>query len=127
MRISGWSLYVFSSDLLLSLYDRVDIILDRHQPLWLGRLGIGRPDLQELVSMGRLRLVLPFSAEKYLMPELLDAVSEADPDALILSRQLARARLRAARRITSSVRSPDRKSTRLNSSHQCESRMPSSA
>lgn len=74
---------------LLTLYDRIDIMPNRHEPSWPEKLGISTSQLQELVSLGRVRLILPFSTERYQRPELLDAVVEADPAALILSRQLA--------------------------------------
>ncbi len=73
---------------LLTLYDRVDIIPDRNDPRWLSRLKINREDLVQLVSMGRCRLVLPFSSG-LCRTDVLEAVAEIDPGGVVLSRQLA--------------------------------------
>ncbi|MGN8083303.1 hypothetical protein [Variovorax sp. 22077] len=74
---------------LLTLYERVSLIPDPSDPLWLKRHGIELADLQELVMAGRCRLILPFSITRY-EPKLLAAVAEVDHDALVLSRSLAR-------------------------------------
>lgn len=74
---------------LLTLYERINLIPDHTDSHWLRRHGIGLAELQELVALGRCRLVLPFSADRY-SPELLAVVAEVDSDALILSRSLAK-------------------------------------
>src|SRR3546814_10084965 len=61
-------------------------------------------------------------------PQLTALITAADAGSLDV--RTARARLaeaRADRDATAGARLPDRKSTRLNSSHYCASRMPSSA
>jgi len=74
---------------LLTLFDRIDLMPSWPEPDWLQRLEMSEGIVQELVSMGRLRLVLPYSAETYMQPKLLEAVNEVNPDAIILSRRLA--------------------------------------
>lgn len=74
---------------LLTLYDRVNLIPNHSDPYWLKRHGVELPDLQELVALGRCRLILPYSVTRY-PPKLIQMVAEVDRDALVLSRSLAR-------------------------------------
>lgn len=74
---------------LLTLYERVNLIPDHSDPSWMQRHGIGMVDLQELIGLGRCKIILPFSAARYA-PALLEAVAEVDREALVLSRSLAR-------------------------------------
>ena len=55
---------------------------------WLEKHLLPLADLQELVRLKRLRLILPYSADRY-PPEMLEALYEADPALLMLSRDLA--------------------------------------
>ncbi len=73
---------------LLTLYDRIDVIPDKNDPNWMGRHKVTVKDFQELVRLGRCRLVIPYSANQcdaYLM----DALCDVDPSSIILSRSLA--------------------------------------
>jgi hypothetical protein len=73
---------------LLTIYDRVDIMPERADLGWLEKHLLRLADLQELVRLKRLRLILPYSADRY-PPEMLEALYEADPASLVLSRNLA--------------------------------------
>jgi hypothetical protein len=72
---------------LLTIYDVVHVIPTENTE-WLDRHRVSLDELEELVSMGRLRLVLPNAIERY--PEnLITAVADVDASALTLSRSLA--------------------------------------
>lgn len=73
---------------LLTIYDRIDIIPARDNPNWLVDHRLSVPELLELVSLGRCRVVLPYSAE-LCRPDLLDGIAELNPSAVVLSRDLA--------------------------------------
>lgn len=72
---------------LLTLYDVVNVIPSDSMD-WLRRHQLTINDAEELVSMGRLRLVLPNRIEHY-PPGLISAVASVDDSALTLSRSLA--------------------------------------
>ncbi|WP_186161634.1 hypothetical protein [Burkholderia gladioli] len=72
---------------LLTLYDVVNVIPSDNMD-WLQRHQLTIDDAEELVSMGRLRLVLPNRVEQY-PSGLLSAVASVDHSALTLSRTLA--------------------------------------
>lgn len=72
---------------LLTIYDVVHVIPSENTE-WMERHRLSMEELEELVSMGRLRLVLPSAIEQY--PEhLITAVAGVDASALTLSRALA--------------------------------------
>ena len=73
---------------LLTLYDRVDIMPERHGFEWSSKHQIPLPDLQELVRLKRVRLILPYSVADY-PTALLEAVAEVDRSSIVLSRALA--------------------------------------
>ncbi len=74
---------------LLTLYERVNLIPDHGDLSWMARHGIDMADLQEMIELGRCRIILPLSAARYA-PTLLDAVAEVDREGLVLSRSLAK-------------------------------------
>jgi hypothetical protein len=73
---------------LLTIYDRVDILPQRHHLDWSSKHQVPLPDLQELVRLKRVRIILPYSAMDYPLA-LLEAVAEVDRSAIVLSRALA--------------------------------------
>lgn len=73
---------------LLTIYDRVDIMPERHSFEWSSKHQVSLPDLQELVRLKRVRIILPYSAADY-PPRLLEAVAEVDRSSIVLSRALA--------------------------------------
>ena len=73
---------------LLTIYERVDIMPDRHSFDWCSKHQVPLPDLQELVRLKRVRIILPYSAADY-PPTLIEAVAEVDRSAVVLSRALA--------------------------------------
>lgn len=72
---------------LLTLYDVVNVIPSANLD-WLQRHQLTIADVEELVSMGRMRLILPSRIEQY-PSSLLSAAARVDPSALTLSRALA--------------------------------------
>jgi hypothetical protein len=73
---------------LLTIYDRVDILPDVNGLDWTNKHNVSIREIQDLTSLGRIRLILPYSCEHY-PSVLIDAVSEVNSDAIILSRSLA--------------------------------------
>jgi hypothetical protein len=73
---------------LLTIYDRVDIMPERHSFEWSSKHQIPLPDLQELVRLKRVRIILPYSVADY-PSTLLEAVVEVDRSSIVLSRALA--------------------------------------
>ena len=73
---------------LLTIYDRVDIMPERHGFEWSSKHQIPLPDLQELVRLKRVRIILPYSVADY-PSTLLEAVAEVDRSSIVLSRALA--------------------------------------
>ena len=73
---------------LLTIYERVDIVPDRHRFEWSSKHQVPLRDLQELVHLKRIRIILPYSAVDY-PPTLVEAVAEVDRSAIVLSRALA--------------------------------------
>lgn len=73
---------------LLTIYDRVDIMPERHSFEWSSKHQIPLPDLQELVRLKRVRIILPYSVADY-PSTLLEAVAEVDRSSIVLSRALA--------------------------------------
>lgn len=76
---------------LLTLYDRVNILPPTRGVGGRGaleRFSLSEPDFQELVRLGRVRLVLPYSVEHY-DARLIEAAFNAHPDAVVMSRGLA--------------------------------------
>lgn len=73
---------------LLTIYDRVDIMPERHSFEWSTKHQISLPDLQELVRLKRVRIILPYSVVNY-PSTLLEAVAEVDRSSIVLSRSLA--------------------------------------
>ena len=73
---------------LLTIYERVDIIPERHSFEWSLKHQVPLPDLQELVRLKRVRIVLPYSPVEY-PSTLIEAVAEVDRSAIVLSRALA--------------------------------------
>ena len=73
---------------LLTIYDRVDIIPERHNFEWSLKHQVPLPDLQELVRLKRVRIILPYSAVEY-PSTLIEAVAEVDRSAIVLSRAIA--------------------------------------
>lgn len=72
---------------LLCIYDVVHIIPTQTID-WLDRHLVTVKELEELVAVGRVRLVLPHSLQRY-PSQLIDAVASVDSSALTLSRALA--------------------------------------
>ncbi len=72
---------------LLCIHDVVNIMPEIESDNWLSRHQLTLDDLQSLVSLGRLRLVLPYSL-KYYPEKIISAAAEANPEAIILSRTL---------------------------------------
>lgn len=72
---------------LLTLYDVINVIPSDNMD-WMQRHQLTIDDAQQLVSMGRLRLVLPNRVEQY-PSGLLSAIASVDRSALTLSRTLA--------------------------------------
>ena len=73
---------------LLTIYDRIDILPERHGFAWSSKHQVPLPDLQELVRLKRVRLVLPYSLADY-PSHLVEAVAEVDRSSIVLSRALA--------------------------------------
>ena len=73
---------------LLTIYERVDLIPERHSFEWSLKHQIPLRDLQELVRLKRVRNILPYSAVEY-PSTLIEAVAEVDRSAIVLSRALA--------------------------------------
>ena len=73
---------------LLTIYERVDILPERYSFEWSSKHRVPLPDLQELVSLKRVRIILPYSAAEY-PTTLIEAVAEVDRSAIVLSRALA--------------------------------------
>ena len=73
---------------LLTIYERVDIIPERHSFEWSLKHQVPLPDLQELVRLKRVRIILPYSAVEY-PSTLIEAVAEVDRSAIVLSRAIA--------------------------------------
>jgi hypothetical protein len=73
---------------LLTVYERVDIIPERHGFDWSLKHQVPLPDLQELVRLKRVRIILPNSAVEY-PSTLIEAVAEVDRSAIVLSRAMA--------------------------------------
>jgi hypothetical protein len=73
---------------LLTIYDCVDIIPKKMDQSWLSKHNLTVSAIQELVSIGRLRVILPYSAHQY-PSSLIESVADVDPSSLILSRSLA--------------------------------------
>ena len=73
---------------LLTIYERVDIMPERHSLEWSLKHQVPLPDLQELVRLKRVRIILPYSAVEY-PSTLIEAVAEVDRSAIVLSRALA--------------------------------------
>ena len=73
---------------LLTIYERVDIIPERHTFEWSLKHQVPLPDLQELVRLKRVRIILPYSAVEY-PSTLIEAVADVDRSAIVLSRAIA--------------------------------------
>lgn len=73
---------------LLTIYDRIDIMPERHSFEWSTKHKVPLPDLQELVRLKRIRIILPYSVADY-PATLLEAVAEVDRSSIVLSRALA--------------------------------------
>ncbi len=73
---------------LLTIYDRVDVMPERHSFEWSSKHQIPLRDLQELVRLNRVRIILPYSVADY-PSSLLEAVAEVDRSSIVLSRALA--------------------------------------
>ncbi len=73
---------------LLTIYERVDIMPERHSLAWSSKHQVPLADLQELVRLKRVRIILPYSAVEY-PSTLIEAVAEVDRSAIVLSRALA--------------------------------------
>jgi len=73
---------------LLTIYDRIDIMPERHSLEWSSKHQVPLPDLQELVRLKRVRIILPYSVADY-PSTLLEAVTEVDRSSIVLSRALA--------------------------------------
>ena len=80
---------------LLTMYDRVDIMPERHDLDWSEKHQVPLSDLQELVSRKRVRIILPHSAMDY-PSTLVETVAEVDRSAIVLSRALAARTIRQA-------------------------------
>ncbi|MHC1677796.1 hypothetical protein [Stenotrophomonas maltophilia] len=72
---------------LLCIYDVVNVV-PTYDLEWLGRHEIDLTSFEELVGMGRLKLVLPVPVARYPSP-LVEAAVGADKSSVILSRRLA--------------------------------------
>ncbi len=72
---------------LLCIYDVVNVV-PTYGLEWLSRHGLNLESFQELVALGRLRLVLPAPVTRY-PASLIDAAAVADDSSMILSRRLA--------------------------------------
>ena len=73
---------------LLTIYDRVDIMPERHSLEWSLKHQVSLSDLQELVRLKRIRIILPYSAVEY-PSTLIEAVAEVDRSAIVFSRAIA--------------------------------------
>lgn len=73
---------------LLTIYERVDIMPQRHSLEWSQKHQVPMRDLQELVRLKRVRIVLPYSTANY-PSALVEAVAEVNQSAIVLSRALA--------------------------------------
>lgn len=73
---------------LLTIYDRIDIMPERHNSEWFSKHQVPLPDLQELVRLKRIRIILPYSVADY-PSTLLEAAAEVDQTSIVLSRALA--------------------------------------
>src|SRR3546814_3961014 len=116
MRISDWSSDVCSSDLAQARKAQLHVVADVAADVEAGVATDQVPAVLDVVGLGDLHVALDRATAGRGQGELGDLVMAA---ALVLDRELdalVRDRL-----------DQDRKSTRLNSSHQCASRMPSSA
>lgn len=83
---------------LLTLYDHVHLLpAPTFDIEWTTRHGLEMREIQELVSLGRISFVLPSPAARY-SPHLLNAVYEANPAAVVMSRKLLSASLLQAER-----------------------------
>jgi hypothetical protein len=71
---------------LLCLYDVVNIV-PSYDLAWLPRHGLDLKGLEELVSLGRLKLVLPAPVIRYPAP-LVEAAASVDTSSVLLSRRL---------------------------------------
>lgn len=74
---------------LLTIYDRIDLIPDRNNPLWLTKHNLSLSVIQELVNLDRLRIILPFPIHQY-QANIISSVAEVNTSSLVLSRSLAR-------------------------------------
>jgi hypothetical protein len=72
---------------LLCIYDVVNVV-PTYDLTWLGKHGLDLNTLEELVALGRLKLVLPAPATRY-PAELIDAAAGVDDSSVMLSRRLA--------------------------------------
>ncbi len=73
---------------LLTLYERVDILPRAMSVSPLGRLKTNTRELCELAQMNRIRLILPYSIDRY-ENALIEAVAEIDRESVMLTRSLA--------------------------------------
>lgn len=72
---------------LLCIYDVVNVV-PTYDLTWLGKHGLDLSTFEELVALGRLKLVLPAPATRY-PPPLIDAAAGVDESSVMLSRRLA--------------------------------------
>jgi hypothetical protein len=72
---------------LLCIYDVVNVV-PTYDLTWLGKHGLDLNTFEELVALGRLKLVLPVPATRYPAP-LIDAAAGVDESSVVLSRRLA--------------------------------------
>src|SRR3546814_8971035 len=123
MRISDWSSDVCSSDLLIQLIPSEERLLTIE-------------DTRELLVPHRNAVHLLYSKDgqgqaKVGAKHLLEASLRMRPDRILLQELRDGTAIFYLRNVNSghpgSITTVDRKSTRLNSSHSCASRMPSSA
>lgn len=73
---------------LLTIYDRIDIMPERHSFEWSSKHQIPLSDLQELIRLKRVRIILPYSLADY-PSTLIEAAAEVDRSSIVLSRSLA--------------------------------------
>lgn len=72
---------------LLCIYDVVNVV-PTYDLTWLGKHGLDLNTFEELVALGRLKLVLPVPATRY-PAALIDAAAGVDESSVMLSRRLA--------------------------------------
>lgn len=72
---------------LLCIYDVVNVV-PTYDLAWLAKHGLDLNSFEELVALGRLKLILPVPATRYPAP-LIDAAAGVDESSVMLSRRLA--------------------------------------